>query len=133
MSSIYKKSNTLEVIDKNINELIAAKEGDNIPKSKSKVEDLYTFDKLLSDLFNFAIYRDLEGLSSPDNSVTIGFKINDKNFEVKLNYYTLTIIDKTNNNAMLFSDTVCKADILEGAAANFDLITRAASVLREVI
>ena len=133
MSSIYKKSNTLEVIDKNVNELIAAKEGDNRPKSKSKVEDLYTFDKLLSDLFNFAIYRDLEGLSSPDNSVTIGFKINDKNFEIKLNYYTLTIIDKTNNNSMLFSDTVCKADILEGAVPNFDLITRAASVLREVI
>lgn len=133
MSSIYKKSNTLEVIDKNVNELIAAKEGDNTPKSKSKVEDLFTFDKLLSDLFNFAIYRDLEGLSSPDNSVTIGFKINDKNFEIKLNYYTLTIIDKTNNNAMLFSDTVCKADILEGAVANFELITRAASALREVI
>ena len=133
MSYIYKKSNTLEVIDKNVNELIAAKEGDNRPKSKSKVEDLYTFDKLLSDIFNFAIYRDLEGLSSPDNYVNIGFKINDKNFEIKLNYYTLTIIDKTNNNAMLFSDTVCKADILEGAAPNFDLITRAASVLREVI
>ena len=133
MSSIYKKSNTLEVIDKNVNELIAAKEGDNTPKSKSKVEDLYTFDKLLSDLFNSAIYRDLEGLSSPDNSVTIGFKINDKNFEIKLNYYTLTIIDKTNNNAMLFSDSVCKADILEGAATNFELITRAASALREVI
>ena len=55
MSSIYKKSNTLEVIDKNVNELIAAKEGDSTPKSKSKVEDLYTFDKLLSDLFNFEI------------------------------------------------------------------------------
>lgn len=132
MSSVYKKTDNLEVIEKNIKDAVITQEGEKEVKSPVEVEGVYTFDKLLTDLFNFAAWRDLEGLSSPDNAIKISFKINETELDISLSYQMLSIIDKSANDIMIFGDSVCKADILEGAAANADIIARAATVLRGV-
>lgn len=125
-----RRKNMLEVITTANDEIIILKEGDVEAKSRPDiVKSDYPFGEFLKDAFTLLIQKDSESPASSDTSVTLDCKLRDKKLEIKLNFDTFSIIDKTNNDVILFTTKVCKEDILKGDGANSNLINGAAEAL----